>query len=177
MRSLKSLGVRAESYGSLLSSVLMNKLPSELRLIASRKFGDAESWDYSALLKVIEEEVQARERSSARSTHEGRRPKECPTAAALFTDTPLDAREGIMLPSALMSPNQSQGSRILVPALTANLNPEATPYSPPSTSTLWTYSGKNVLLQTAQATAFNPDYPSKTCRVRIVMLAANIRTR
>ena len=38
VRSLKSLGVRAESYGSLLSSVLMNKLPSELRLIASRKF-------------------------------------------------------------------------------------------------------------------------------------------
>ena len=35
VRSLDSLGVKAESYGSLLSSVLMNKLPSELRLIAS----------------------------------------------------------------------------------------------------------------------------------------------
>ena len=33
--SLDSLGIKAESYGSLLSSVLMNKLPSELRLIAS----------------------------------------------------------------------------------------------------------------------------------------------
>ena len=71
VRSLKSLDVKAESYSSLLSSVLMNKLPSELRLTASRKFGDTDSWDFSALLKVIEE-VQARERSSARSTHGGR---------------------------------------------------------------------------------------------------------
>ena len=30
VRSLKFLGVTAESYGSLLASVLMNKLPREL---------------------------------------------------------------------------------------------------------------------------------------------------
>ena len=87
VRSLDSLGVKAESYGSLLSSVLMNKLPSELRLIASRRFADTDSWEFSALLKVIEEEVQARERSATRATHENRRPKECPTGAALFVDT------------------------------------------------------------------------------------------
>ena len=40
VRSLESLG---ESYSSLLSSVLMNKLPSELRLLASRKFGDTDN--------------------------------------------------------------------------------------------------------------------------------------
>ena len=61
LRSLKSLDVSAESYGSLLSSVLMDKLPSELRLIVIRKFGDSDNWDFSALLKVVEEEVQARE--------------------------------------------------------------------------------------------------------------------
>ena len=87
VRSLDSLGVKAESYGSLLSSVLMNKLPSKLRLIASRNFGDKDSWEFSALLKVIEEEVQARERSTTRAAHEGRRLKECPTGAALFVDT------------------------------------------------------------------------------------------
>ena len=37
IRILKSLGVTPESYGSLLSSVLLNKLPSELRLIISAK--------------------------------------------------------------------------------------------------------------------------------------------
>ena len=57
VRSLKSLGVKAESYGSLLSSVLMTKLPSELRLIVSRKFGDSDSWQFDELLKLIEEEV------------------------------------------------------------------------------------------------------------------------
>lgn len=77
----------AESYGSLLSSVLMNKLPSELRLMASRKFGDAGSWDSSALLKVFEEEVEARERSALRNTNEGRRPREHPSGATLLADT------------------------------------------------------------------------------------------
>lgn len=37
MRSLKSLGVMPDSYGALLSSVLLNKLQTELRLIVSRK--------------------------------------------------------------------------------------------------------------------------------------------
>ena len=37
VRSLKALGVAAETYGSLLVSVLMNKLPSDLRLIIGLK--------------------------------------------------------------------------------------------------------------------------------------------
>ena len=36
VRGLRSLGVASESYGSLLSSVLISKLPQELRLIVSR---------------------------------------------------------------------------------------------------------------------------------------------
>ena len=58
VRSFKSLGVSAESYGSLLSAALMSKLPSELRLTASRKFGDKDSWDFTDVLKVIEEECK-----------------------------------------------------------------------------------------------------------------------
>ena len=37
IRSLKSLGVEATSYGAMLSSVLLTKLPPDLRLIVSRK--------------------------------------------------------------------------------------------------------------------------------------------
>lgn len=37
VRSLKSLGVDSKTYGTLLTSVLLNKLPQELRLIVSRK--------------------------------------------------------------------------------------------------------------------------------------------
>ena len=35
VRGLRSLGVAAESYGSLLSPVILSKLPSEFRLIVS----------------------------------------------------------------------------------------------------------------------------------------------
>ena len=49
------------------------------------------------------------------------------------------------------------------------LNPKAQDYQPASTHTMWTYSGKHVLLQTARATAFNPNDLSRTCSVRIVM--------
>ena len=37
VQSLKSLGVSPDSYGTLLLSVLLNKLPLEIQLIASRK--------------------------------------------------------------------------------------------------------------------------------------------
>ena len=52
----------------------------------------------------------------------------------------------------------------------SSLNPEAPTYAPSvSDPALWTYSSKRVLLQTATAIAFNPDNPSKTSRVRIVL--------
>ena len=63
---------------------MLNKLPSESKLIASQKFGSTDCWEFSALLKLIEEEVQAREQLSACNTHESRRPKEYPNGAALF---------------------------------------------------------------------------------------------
>lgn len=37
IRVLRSLGVASESYGSLLSSVLISKLPQELRVVVSRE--------------------------------------------------------------------------------------------------------------------------------------------
>lgn len=225
VRSLDSLGVKAESYGSLLSSVLMNKLPPEIRLIASRKFGDKDSWEFSALLQVIEEEVQARERSTTRATHESRRPREYPTGATLLVDTAspqccfcrqghssqdcrtitgVESRREVLRKTGrcficLGRGHVSRNCRSRIKCLTckgrhhvaicpnksyprtedstpssssettAALNPEAVPYNPPTTSALWTCSAKRVLLQTAQATVFNPDCPSRTQRVRIVM--------
>ena len=252
VRSLKSLEVQPESYGSLLSSVLMNKLPAELRLIASRKFADQDSWKFSELLTVIEEEVKARERSTLRSlqdsrphdsrshsrssSQEGRRTKEQATGAALFIDSAIPkccfcqrehssqdcltvsgvesrreilrrngrcyiclgrghisrncrsrikchnckGRHHVALCSNKSKPdtgtskikdgsNQSSGASESVSENVGGLNPGATTYNPPSTRTLWTYSDKHVLLQTAQAIVFNPDCPSKKLRVRIVM--------
>ena len=172
--SLKSLGVKAESYGSLLSSVLMTKLPSELRLMASRKFGDSYSWSFDELLKLIEAEVQARERSSARSSQSERRPKDLPTGATLFTFKWsfqccfCKGRHHIAICSAVTRPKIEEPKAGTESDKTSGLNPQAQTYQP-QTSNMWTHAGRQVLLQTAQTTAFNPDCPSMSARVRVVM--------
>ena len=44
-RSLRSLGVEPTSYGGLLASVLMNKLPHELQLLVSHQISkENENW-------------------------------------------------------------------------------------------------------------------------------------
>ena len=60
-RSLTSLGVTSDSYGTLLSSVLINKLPSDVRLLISRNVS-GEEWKLDKLLKALHNEPQARER-------------------------------------------------------------------------------------------------------------------
>ena len=90
VRSLKSLGVDSKTYGTLLASVLLNKLPQELRLIVSRKTGDV---GLEQLLKEVEQEIDARERAQATQPNPGhppRKPREPPhTAATLLSVNPL----------------------------------------------------------------------------------------
>lgn len=89
IRSLKALGVEPVSYGTMLSSVLLTKLPPELRLIVSRKFS-SDNLDMDSLLKTFEQELTARERANdassqpppRRNTSQGRQP-----TSALFTGT------------------------------------------------------------------------------------------
>lgn len=84
VRSLDALGVTADSYGSLLSSVLIKKLPHELRLIISRKVsGD---WDMASIMKLFEEELIARERTVTTGKETGgRQHKDQPTTTALVS--------------------------------------------------------------------------------------------
>jgi hypothetical protein len=62
VRSLNSLGVKSETYGNLLTRIIMNKIPSELRLVISRKFDKDKLWDIGEILKAIKTELEARER-------------------------------------------------------------------------------------------------------------------
>ena len=64
VRGLHALGVPAESYGGLLTSVLVNKLPPEIRLIVSRET-TAGRWDLDVVMKILEWEIDARERVSS----------------------------------------------------------------------------------------------------------------
>ena len=83
VRSLKSMGIEATSYGALLSPVLLSKLPPELRLIVSRKVPDS-NLDMDALLATFEEELTARERANPQSTRRGQE-RVHNTASTLFS--------------------------------------------------------------------------------------------
>ena len=61
VRSLKSLEVPFDSYGNLLSSLFMNRLPQDLRLIVSRVVGE-EEWQINDILNIVEGELSAKER-------------------------------------------------------------------------------------------------------------------
>ena len=87
MRSLKALGVAAETYGSLLATVLMNKLPNDLHLIIGRKIGEAD-WQLDTILTELLQEIKAREQArlqsaSVQSNQKGGG-KVPPTAATLL---------------------------------------------------------------------------------------------
>ena len=91
VRGLKAMGVTAETYGGLLSSVMLSKVPLEIRLIISRAIGDGDR-KLDGLMKLLLDELQARERSVAGEftpvkarEKPGRFPN---TAAALLTGSP-----------------------------------------------------------------------------------------
>jgi DNA-binding transcriptional ArsR family regulator len=60
VRALGALGIPDDSYGTLLASVLLKKLPQEMRLLVSRKVTD--EWAVKTIMKAIGEELEARER-------------------------------------------------------------------------------------------------------------------
>lgn len=84
IQSLKSLGVEAASYGAMLSSVLLTKLPPDLRLIVSRNVSFDAELSMKNLLKLC---VVARERASNPSTShsQGRRSQERGRHSALLS--------------------------------------------------------------------------------------------
>ena len=98
VRGLRALGVPPDSYGGLLTSVLVNKLPPEIRLIISRAM-NGESWDLDQVLKIFEQEVDARERTSLPSstgTPRGTQSR-TPTAAILTSRHNLPSADCIGL--------------------------------------------------------------------------------
>ena len=64
VRNLKSLKVETSTYGCLLNPILKDRLPDELKLFISRKFGH-EIWTLDVLLKYIADELLAKESCSS----------------------------------------------------------------------------------------------------------------
>ena len=89
IRSLEALGVALDSYGALLTPVFVPKLPDELRLEITRKVPKAE-WNMTKILKVLHEELEARERAVGHGSRGnqmpvGKRGKEYPTTKTFFS--------------------------------------------------------------------------------------------
>ena len=63
VRGLRALGISTDSYGSLLTSVLMNKLPTEIRIVVSRDL-TADMWSAEEVIHIVSRELRAREGSS-----------------------------------------------------------------------------------------------------------------
>ena len=59
MRGLRTLGVDAGSYGQLLSSILMNKLPADIHFISCELGGG--KWNVEEMLRIFSREKEARE--------------------------------------------------------------------------------------------------------------------
>ena len=89
VRGLESLGVTSQQYGSLLTPVIMAKLPSEIRVQIARNTTE-EIWEVADMLKIILKEVEAREISESVKVNEPehRKPR-TPSAAALATQAGL----------------------------------------------------------------------------------------
>ena len=60
LRSLMSLGVKSDHYGAMLIPIIVEKLPSDIRLEISRKLGKI-CWEINQLMSVLSEEIVARE--------------------------------------------------------------------------------------------------------------------
>ena len=67
IRSLKGLDVPSEHYGPILVSIVMSKIPTDVRLIVTRNMSfvglakSEEEWKIDDLLKFLEQEIKSRE--------------------------------------------------------------------------------------------------------------------
>ena len=60
VRGLEALGVKTSQYGSLLIPIIMAKLPPDVRVLVARNTTQ-DVWDIESMLKVIDNEIEARE--------------------------------------------------------------------------------------------------------------------
>ena len=114
IHGLKSLGVDSESYGSLLSSVLVKKLPTEMQLLISRQL-PSDDWTLVALMETLVKEIEARERTATANQPQGRAPKDNPhpqhcTRVAAPRHTAIVSKATVII-NVQGSPYQSQGSK------------------------------------------------------------------
>ena len=59
VRSLKTLRINMDRHSALISTLLLQKLPSDIKLIVNRNI--KETWDLTKILELLNHELGARE--------------------------------------------------------------------------------------------------------------------
>ena len=59
VRSLSTLGVAVESFETQVSTVAIDKLPADIKLLTARHIKD--TWNLTKILELLNEELKARE--------------------------------------------------------------------------------------------------------------------
>ena len=95
VRNLNSLQIDTKQYGPVLISVVMSKVPEQIKLIISRAMPENNAWEVDRLLEILKQEIESRERcrymSNVTSPKDDRvrrtkSPDDEFTAASLVTD-------------------------------------------------------------------------------------------
>ena len=72
VRGLESLGISSEKYGSLLTPVILSRIPSEIALQVARKTSE-DIWSIEDIMNIIRREIVAREVSSKVSVKDSKK--------------------------------------------------------------------------------------------------------
>ena len=95
IRALSALGKPSQSYGSLLTTAILNKLPPDIKIHMARDHYNAE-WNIDDLLAMVLREIQILEAGlPVGRKHSSTRPSTIPTTASFYTAThkPPQARD------------------------------------------------------------------------------------
>ena len=80
--NLEELKVNVSTYGSLLIAIIFDRIPDDLRIKISLKFGE-DDWKLEETMEIIKEQLEARERSLVISCNEKSLDDRCFSAHSL----------------------------------------------------------------------------------------------
>ena len=91
IRNLRSMNIETAHYGPVLISIVMSKIPNEIKLIVSRAMGNDDKWDIDRLLASLKSEIESRElcffMKTVSTKDDSMKKQSSYTTSALLTET------------------------------------------------------------------------------------------
>ena len=70
IRSLSSLGIETSTHGTLMATLILEKLPQEIKLIVARNV--KETWDLTKIFDIVNQELGALETYTVKTAEDGK---------------------------------------------------------------------------------------------------------